>query len=326
MKKENFQAIIPPVDPCIIGEELRIDDRKSPFFVRYTRAKERRIYKFTANDCPRTMEEIARLREITFRDAGGGTGKDKDIDEYDIGKTSDGDTTLFTQLILLDPVYKKILAAYRYALGSDIIKHKMKGPTLDLFDCSDSFVNNHLPYGIELGRSFVIPELQKAREGIFVFDGMMDGLGSLVVDFPHIKYFFGKFTMYTDYNTKARDLILYYLKKHFGDKQGLLIPKPELAIHTDETGFAELFPGQPIVGRAEERKILTKKVRELGEDIPPLVNYYESLSPTMLFFETAINNHFGEVEESGIEVTIDDIYEEKKARHVMTYDPHAQLE
>lgn len=316
MNTDTFQPIISPVDKAIIQEELT-----KATFVRETRMG-KCIYKFTAKQCPQIMQELGRLREITFRDAGGGTGKRVDIDEYDTGETSDGSTTtLFTQIILWDPILNRIMSAYRYVLGSDIILNGKKSPTFELFDCSGVFLKDYLPYSIELGRSIVIPELQKSRDGIFVFDGMMDGLGSLVVDYPHIKYFFGKFTMYSDYNTKARDLILYYLKKHFGDEQGFLTPKKELIIHTDQTGFAELFPGQPVVDRGTERKVLTRKVREIGADIPPLVNYYESLSGSMRFFETALNDHFGETEESGILITIDDIYEEKKARHIMTYNP-----
>lgn len=317
MEQENFIPIIPPIDPSIIEEEL-----KNAIFVRETRAAKRCIYKFTDGECPEIMKEIGRLREITFRDAGGGVGRETDIDPYDTGE---GGTTLFTQIILWDPTLRKILSAYRYALGSDIIRHGMRSPTFDLLECSDVFAQDYLPYAIELGRSFVIPEFQaNQREGIFVFDGMMDGLASLVVDYPHIKYLFGKFTMYKGYNAKARDLILYYLKKHFGDKKELITPKKELAIRWDETGFAELFSGQAVVDRVEEKKILTRKVRELGENIPPLVNYYESLSPTMLFFGAADNPHFGGVEESGILLTIEDIYEEKKVRHIQTYVPHSE--
>ena len=71
----------------------------------------------------------------------------------------------------------------------------------------------------------------------------------------------------------------------------------------------------------EDYRILNKHVRDLGCNIPPLVNAYMSLSPTMRMFGTAINDEFGDVEETGIFLTISEIFEEKKQRHIQTYHP-----
>jgi len=174
---------------------------------------------------------------------------------------------------------------------------------------------------IELGRSFVVPRFQASKgnmesqnRGIFTLDNLWDGLGALVSKYPDVRYFFGKVTMYTHYIQKARDMILFFLKKHFADKEGLLKPYNPLKINTPDPEMAKIFTGSNYL---EDYKILFQRVRELGENIPPLINAYMNLSPSMRTFGTALNVHFGNVEETGMMVTIRDIYETKKDRHLL---------
>ena len=188
-----------------------------------------------------------------------------------------------------------------------------------LFPISDDFLTNYLPHTLELGRSFVRPEYQSTRLGVkalFTLDNLWDGLGALTVVDSNIKYLFGKVTMYPGYIQEGRDMILYFMKKHFPDPDGLVTPIHPLPVNIDYDKFDKIFVGTTF---KEDFRILNGEVRKLGYNIPPLVSAYMSLSPTMKTFGTAINDEFGDVEESGILLTIDDIFEEKKLRHIQTY-------
>ncbi len=306
-----MKEIIPPVDKSLLIEELT--DTK---FVRRTNNGNNLIYIFDHRDSPNLMREIGRLREITFRDAGGGTGLDIDIDEFDLGDQP------FRQLIVWNPEDQDIVGGYRFAPGH-ILKISDEGevlsPTAELFHISPKFIKEFLPHSIELGRSFVQPSYQpqyNLRKGMYSLDNIWDGLGAIVIDHPEIKYLFGKVTMYPDYDYMARDLVLYFLQKFFPDPENLLYPKESLPLRHDRDFLNNIFSGKSY---EENFKILVQQVRARGENVPPLVNAYMSLSATMKTFGTALNRGFGDVEETGIFVTISDIYEFKKDRHITTY-------
>jgi hypothetical protein len=274
------------------------------------------IYIITHHDSPAIMHEIGRLREITFRDAGGGTGKETDIDNYDTAEMP------YKQLIVWDPDSKEILGGYRYLLCAEAPKNK-KGEVLlatsRLFHFSKEFIDDYLPHTLELGRSFVQPSYQSSKAGakaLFALDNLWDGLGALTVDHPEIKYFFGKITMYTHFHTKARNLIQYFFKKYFRDKENLVYPKKPVEFDIDLEEMKRLFVGE---NYQEDYKILVQNVRQFGENIPPLINAYMNLSPSMKTFGTVNNQNFGNVLETGIIVTIDDIYQVKRDRHIETY-------
>ncbi len=307
MQKEIIQEI---------ERELLIAELTKEKFLRTTNNGNNEIYVITHHDSPNTMLEIGRLREVSFRMAGGGTGKPADIDDYDTA------TVPYKQLLVWDPVEKEIIGGYRFILGEEVDNDEQGKPKLatsGLLEYSEKFIKEYLPYTIELGRSFVQPRYQPSREsrkGLFSLDNLWDGLGALVIDYPHIKYFFGKVTMYNHFNPVARDLILYFMHKFFPDKEKLTWPKEPLPYKTDVSAFENIFTGENF---EQNHKILFQKVRELGENIPPLVNSYMVLSPTMKTFGTAWNEEFGGVEETGILIKIADIYKNKTDRHINTY-------
>ncbi|MDP4205724.1 MAG: GNAT family N-acyltransferase [Bacteroidota bacterium] len=317
-----MKDVIAPIPRERILAELTPDK-----LMRKTNKGANEIYIITAHDSPSVMEEIGRIREITFRNAGGGIGKESDIDEFDICPKP------YKQLIVWDPDAQEILGGYRYIICSEAEKDEhgvVQLATTELFDFSEKFNNEYLPYVIELGRSFVQPMYQSSKAGtkaLFALDNLWDGLGALIVDHPEIKYFFGKVTMYTHFNQEARDMILYFFEKYFSDKENLVIPKHPLPIDFANERFTKIFNGGSY---KEDYKILSQVVRQYGENIPPLINAYMNLSPSMRTFGTVINPFFGGVEETGIIVTIKDIYEAKKDRHIATYirgkDFHFQSE
>ena len=303
--------VIAPIEKTLIKAELTKDR-----FVRESNKGDNEIYILNYFNSPNVMREIARLREITFRLAGGGTGKEIDIDEFDTCETP------YQQLIVWDPREEEIIGGYRYIHCDDAKKDENGVPhlsTTEILHFSQTFITKYLPYTIELGRSFVQPKYQPSaenRKGLFSLDNLWDGLGALVIDNPDVMYFTGKVTMYPDYNITARDLILTFMHYYFPDNENLVTPIKPLKLLGDKEKMEALFKG---LDYKEGHKVLHQEVKALGENIPPLINSYMSLSATMKTFGTAINDHFGDVEETGIIVTIADIFPSKKERHVNTY-------
>ena len=303
--------IIAPVPLELIKAELTPEKK-----LRMTNKSNNEIYIFTYHDSPNLMREIGRLREITFRMAGGGTGKELDWDEYDTCENC------YKQLIVWNPESEEIIGGYRYIMGDEWTYDENGQPELatsHLFRFSEKFIKEYAPYTIELGRSFVTPEYQSSKMGaksLFALDNLWDGLGALTVINPKMKYYFGKMTMYPSYIRFGRDLILYFLKKHFDDKEGLIYPMKPLKLDTPEEELAQVFCGRDF---KEDYRILNGGIRALGFNIPPLVNAYMNLSPTMKLFGTAINYGFGDVEETGILIAVDEILESKRVRHIESF-------
>jgi len=308
-----MEEIIAPVDRELIKSELTRDA-----FLRYTNNGNNEVYLVNYHTAPNIMREIGRLREITFRGAGGGTGLSIDIDDNDTCEHN------YDQLIAWNPEDEEIIAGYRVircdkARGNDGVFHLS---TSHYFEFSDEFVQNYLPYTIELGRSWVQPKYQPSidnRKGIFSLDNLWDGLGAVVVLNSDIKYLFGKVTMYPHFNAQARDLLIYFMEVYFPDQKKLVKPYDKIALgyKTDITPFLGIFDG---LTYKDGYKVLNKHIRDLGENVPPLINTYMNLSPTMMTFGTALNDEFGEVEETGILITLDDIYPAKKERHITTFE------
>ena len=306
-----MQDIIQPVDKDLLKSELTQEK-----LLRRTNKSNNEIYVVTAHDSPNVMLEIGRLREIAFRHYGGGTGLSADIDEYDTMENA------YRQLIVWNPADEKILGGYRFLCGDDVRFDAEGKPilaTAHLFDFSDEFLHDYLPYTVELGRSFVSLDYQATlgcTKGIFVLDNLWDGLGALTVINPSLKYFYGKVTMYATYNVEARNMILYFLNLHFPDDKGLVIPKHPLNTDIDIPKMEALFCGKNF---KDNYRVLNQEVRRLGYDVPPLFNAYMNLSLKMRVFGTAINGLFGDVEETGILIAIDEILEEKKKRHIESF-------
>lgn len=309
----KLEPIIPPVSRDLLKKELSPER-----FLRYANNGNNQVYLVNHHNAPNVVREIGRLREITFRAAGGGTGLSMDLDEFDTCETC------YDQLITWNEEDQEIVAGYRVilckkALDEEGFPHLS---TTHLFDFSERFIRDYIPYTLELGRSFVQPQYQPSldnRKGIFSLDNLWDGLGAVVLLNPDVKYLFGKVTMYPHFNREGRDLLLFFMNHYFPDHEGLVRPKKNLHL-TYETDI--LLQPNPFEGLdyKEGYKLLNGKIRALGENIPPLINTYMNLSPTMRTFGTALNDEFGEVEETGIMITLSDIYESKKHRHMDTFE------
>jgi len=307
-----MDKLIPKIDRQALKSELTPDK-----LFRKTNKSNNEIYLFTAHTAPNLMREVGRLREIAFRHYGGGTGKSLDMDVFDTMEIP------YRQLIVWDPVEEEILGGYRFRCGNEITFDANGQPdniaTAELFHFSPQFLSDYLPKMVELGRSFVSLDYQSSKsgyKGLFALDNLWDGLGALSVIDPDIRYYFGKVTMYNTYNPEARNLILYFLDKYFKDKEQLLTPVHPLQTGSDDAKMKTLFTHKSY---KDDYKILNTEVRKYGINIPPLISAYMNLSPTMRVFGTAVNDSFGAVEETGILIDINDIFEDKKKRHIESF-------
>ena len=306
MTKINTDHIIPAVDRDLLLSELTKDK-----LVRKTNKLNNLVYIIDHHNSPNVMREIGRLRELTFTLAGGGTGQEMDIDDKDTC------SNCYSQLIVFSPEDQEITGGYRFFDCSKSIQPNQEElSTAHYFNFSEEFVKNYLPYSIELGRSWVNPIYQPSvnpRKGLFALDNLWDGLGGIVHTHPQMKYFFGKVTMYTSFEEQAKRAVLGFMNAYFPDRDKLAWPKNAIYTSVNQHEIIDLVSGLDF---KEGLKTLQQYCRNKGETVPPLINNYMQLSPTMKSFGTAQNPEFGGVEETGILISLADIYDFKKERHL----------
>lgn len=311
-----MEEIIAPIDRDVLKAEL-----KKCRLVRPTNKAGNFVYDVSAHEAPNIMQEIGRLRELSFRTSGGGTGKSVDIDEFDIMEKP------YRQLIVWDPDNEEIVGGYRYLHGKDTVLNQKKQPNIvssHMFHFSEEFINSYMSITTELGRAFIQPAYQCREAGIkalFALDNLWDGLGALILD-NDIKYLIGKVTIYREYNETVRELLYAYLDRYFPNKQNLvniILPfskKEEITLKAEEL-FANL-------NLHEAYKVLQREARELGECIPALFNAYIGLTDSMQTFGTGVNDEFGDVLETGIMIKTEDILEEKQDRYIGSYKSYLE--
>ena len=265
------------------------------------------------------MREIGRLRELSFATEGGGTGKEVDLDEYDTLP----DPNCCKQLFVWSPEDEEIVGAYRFIHGSNMLRREdgsLVTATAEQFQFSEQFTEEYIPYTIELGRAFVQPAYQPGNnlhKGLYSLDNLWDGLGVLALEVPETRYFFGKITMYGDIDPEARDLILYFYQKHFPDRDGLVWPYESISIEADYNRLVRLFKGR---NYKEDYQILLHAVRDRGCTVPPLINAYMNLSPSMRSFGTCPNHHLSGTTDTAVLITLQDIFHDKRSRYMESYD------
>lgn len=302
-----MEPVRKPVDSGLLLSELSADK-----LIKRTNRDGNEIYEIIASDCPNVMQEIGRIRELAFRKAGSGTGKSADIDALDTGAVP------YKQLIIWDPAQKIILGGYRYKEGWNAEKSNEQYilGTARLFEYSELFISEFLPHTIELGRSFIHPDFQTTGDSkkiMFVMDNLWNGLGSLITRFPQLKYFIGQVSLYKSFDPLARDLIMYFFEKHCEQPDWLIRAKSPLSYHHSKETVANILNASD---RDNDLKILSREVRLRGETIPPMMNTYLNISPSLQSFGTVDNPYFENMEDTGIMITIGDIYASKKDRHL----------
>ena len=311
------EEIIAPIDVGLLKAEL-----KPEYFIRETEHYGNQLYIVDNRCAPNVLKEIGRLREIAFRAGGGGTGKAADLDHFDLEQAYG-----YRQLVLWDPEEECIVGGYRFVPCDEVLfDHDGQPlmPSSHLFRFTRHFLKGPFLRTIELSRSFVRPDYQSTgngTKGIYALDNLMDGLGSLIGIYKgRMEYFFGKMTVYPSFPEKALQMLLFFLRKHFGsvmtdlnNRTGrLVLPKKPVPIKFSAE-LSKLFTGEDF---RSDYLILKREVKKLGFNIPPLVNTYINLSPTMKSFGAAVNDEFGDVTEVGILIKFDDIRPDKLLRHI----------
>ena len=300
-----MQAIIPEVDRDLLEKELE------GHLLRPSNKADNLIYDITAHECPNVMREIARLREISYRDGGGATGREMDIDEMDTMPQP------YHQLLVWDPTNRQIIGGYRYLFGSEaeIRDGQPFITSAHLFHYSERFIREYLPKTIEFGRAFVQPMYQKREMGVkalFALDNIWDGIGAIMHNNPQLQYMIGKVTIYPDYNATARELIYAYLDRFHRGEEGLIAPYHPLPLPTLDNPFEG-------TDSQENYHILQHAVREQGTVIPPMFSAYLNITNDLQFFGNAINDELANVYETGIMVDLNTVYQEKKERYITPY-------
>ena len=313
----KMEEIIAPVDTELLKAEL--NEKR---FLRDTNHAGNKLY-IVDNACaPNVLREIGRLREIAFRAGGGGTGKSADLDEFDL----DG-AFKYKQLVLWDPDAECIIGGYRYVLCDNVMYDRCGQPIMPsahLFKFTRRYLKGAFLKTIELSRSFIRPEYQSSEQGmksLYSLDNLFDGLGGLIVLYKgRMEYFFGKMTIYPSFPEEGLQMLLYFLRKHFGTWENdlmhrldrMVIPKQPVKIKLTRK-FDNILTEKDF---REDYKILKREIQKMGVNIPPLVNTYMNLSPTMKSFGAGINDEFGNVIEAGILIKFDELHPEKTCRHL----------
>lgn len=293
-----MQEIIPAVDRALLREELA---QLEP--LRTTRHGGNVIYIFRAESSPNLMREVGRLREEAFREGGGGSGNELDIDSDDLA--TDG----YQQLIAWNPESEEIIGGYRFIISHET--HPKHLSTEHYFRFSDLFRERYMPHTLELGRAFV-KSSGDALKSIYALDNIWDGIGALIKTNPEVKYLLGKVTMYSSYNTEARNMFFYFLRKYYPDTEHLIEGITPLEMNIDNAHYAEVFTGEDF---AEDYKILRSRIREHEEIIPPMFNAYINLTGSMKVFDSVYNPELGDVYETCILVPVESIYRDKFERY-----------
>ncbi len=307
-----MKKLIAPIDRELIKSELSRDK-----FVRPTNKANNEIYIITAHNSPNVMKEIGRLREAAFRNWGGGTGNELDVDDYDFMEVP------YKQLVVWNPESEEIIGGYRYLFGEDVKfddKGQPKFTMAHLFSFSDKFIKDYLPFTMELGRAFVNPEYQTSKMGVkslFALDNLWDGLGALIHNQKKAHYFIGKVTIYESYSKIARELLYEYMFLHCPDSEKLIRPKKEYQVSEEGKQIAKMILTEE---KSEKNyKALQKAVRRIGTTVPPMFNAYIGLTDTMKMFGTMTDPDFSGVHETGIMLTIGDLVETKRKRYIDPY-------
>ena len=311
------KPIVDPVDKELLKQELN-----EKCFLRDTNHAGNKLYIIDNQTAPNVMREIGRLREIAFRNDGGGTGKEVDLDAFDLDPAFK-----YKQLVLWDPEAECIIGGYRYVLGDDVMYDRFGQPIMPsshLFRFTQRFLRNGFLRTIELSRSFIRPEYQSSEHGmksLYALDNLFDGLGGLIVLYKgRMEYFFGKMTIYPSFPERGLAMLLYFLRKHFGSwgtelterLDRMVIPKNPIKLKPSRD-FGKIFTEDDF---AADYKILKREIQQMGVNIPPLVNTYMNMSPTMKSFGAGINDEFGDVIEAGILIKFDEMHPDKVRRHL----------
>ena len=265
------------------------------------------IYLYASQDKNSSViNEIGRLRELSFRKVGEGINKKRDIDKYD---------RYYKHIILWDNEDLEIVGAYRIAECKNVILEYGVDAlyTTTLFDYNDTFMP-YLDDAIELGRSFVQPKYWGSR----ALDYLWYGIGAYLRNNPQIKYMYGPVSLSANYSKAAKDMLLYFYDKNFHDSDGLVSAKLPYNFTTDETLIKNLDEEFNSDDYKENFRTLKKALSSIDSNIPTLYKQYGDLCDEggIKFCAFNIDPDFSNCIDSFIVVDVSLIKESQRQRYI----------
>ena len=267
----------------------------------------KKIYLYSSsNNNSIIINEIGRLREISFRKVGEGLNKKRDIDKYD---------RYYKHIILWDNEDLEIVGAYRIAECAQIVQKFGINAlyTTTLFNYNEKFMH-YLPESIELGRSFVQPKYWGSR----ALDYLWYGIGAYLRNNPQIKYMYGPVSLSERYSKVAKDMILYFYDKNFKDEHNLVEAKIPYNFKTDEMLIKNLHEELNSKQYKENFKTLKKALSSINANVPTLYKQYADLCEEggIKFCAYNIDHDFSSCIDSFIVVDIAKIKNSQKKRYI----------
>lgn len=235
--------------------------------------KEYTVYVTTAKDSPAIMREIGRLREVSFRDVGEGTGRSLDIDVFD---------QHYRQLFLWNHHTQEIAGAYRIGQTDRLLRQKGAAGlySTTLFNYKPPFFN-HLEHALELGRSFIRTEYQKKFGCLSI---LWRGIGEFVARNPRYRYLFGPVSISRRYHTISRNLMVAFLSHHSMDLNMARLVKPRRPVKLLKS-VKRATPLRVLEKDAIEGiSMLVSEVENGNKGIPTLIKHYLKLNGHFLAF------------------------------------------
>lgn len=266
----------------------------------------KKIYLYdSSNNNSILLNEIGRLRELSFRKVGEGINKKRDIDKYD---------RYYKHIVLWDEESLEVVGAYRIGECKQIVEEKSSDAlyTSTLF----TFNENFLPYldeSIELGRSFVQPKYWGSR----ALDYLWYGIGAYLSSNPQIKYLYGPVSLSASYSKIAKDTLLYFFDKNFQDKENLVSAKIPYNFTSDKTHMQTMNYEFNSPDYKENFKSLKKSLSMMDSNVPTLYKQYSDIAENsgVKFCAYNIDPDFSNCVDSFIIVEIDKIKESHKKRY-----------
>lgn len=245
------------------------------------------------------MREIGRLRALTFRAVGEGTGRARDLDDYDAG---------YEHIVLWDAEKSRIAGAYRVARGARILADKGVAGfyTASLFHYADEAIPR-LAAGMELGRSFVVPEYWNSRS----LDYLWQGIGAYLRAHPGVRYLFGPVSISAALPAAARDALVAYYARYYGAGDGLARSLRPFAYFDAPPAFGD-------VDAETAFKVLKQNLDALGSSVPTLYKQYTELCEPggARFLAFGVDPGFSDAIDGLIEVDIAAMRPKKRQRYL----------
>ncbi|MCE3007483.1 MAG: lysophospholipid acyltransferase family protein [Bacteroidetes bacterium] len=263
----ELQPVAPPVDTAILRDELA----RMPECVISTH-RNLDVVIFDADQAPGLLMEVGRLRELTFRSVGEGTGKAIDLDKHDY---------YYHHLIVWDREAGKIVGGYRMGEVDTILRNQ--GPTglyINSLFHVDSKLFDEIGPSLELGRSFVAQEYQRNFYSLFL---LWVGIGNFIVRNPRYKNLIGPVSISDDYHVVSKNMLVNFLLEHHyhTDLKDYVQPKKPFQQKLDyEPAFYDMLNVQKLQDVHE----LITEVEKQDKGVPILIKHYLRMGSRILAF------------------------------------------